>query len=402
MKAGRTNTLITLLLLAAVCASAPSAASAQTKRRKKVAVIGTERAKADAAERRRVARGGQSPMPPGKYEVRREELGLIRPKPNAYDDALAEMCRRYASGDARTRARTRRSLAQEEFYKLIGFAEREAVFGLRSRGAEKLADGLTALAMIEVERVDERDLLVSLSLLNHSAVRIGADVGRLFRDAAALAEPATSRLIVEFNDRTTAEKDLRAAWGHDEVETEAGLGFISFGIDEYDPTYDLKKVSIHVADLLLADKYIPTSVEVGYNLPPVWLESDDNTRLERAMRAVRAGAGVSADRTPFDVSHMFAVFILELADESSARTLLDLSNELAPSREREKGPFAYSMLGVAEGRLFCLVVARPFAEGAKPVESRESLGRFREGLAEILRRHTTTPKAVANSKASEL
>ena len=44
------------------------------------------------------------------------------------------------------------------------------------------------------------------------------------------------------------------------------------------------------------------------------------------------------------------------------------------------------MLGVAEGRLFCLVAARPFAEGAKPVESRKSLGRFSEGLAEILRR----------------
>jgi hypothetical protein len=399
MKAGRTNILITTTLIAAVCASPPRASSAQTKRRKKAAAVtGAERAKADAAERRRAARGdaGPSPMPLGVYDVRPEELGLIRPKPNAYEAALAEVCRRYARADAQTRARTRRALKEEDLSMLIGFGERAAVFGLRERSAERIADGLTALAMIEEERVDFRDALVALSLLNYSAVKIGADASKLLRDAAALAEPETAKLILEFNGRTPEQKDLRAAWGYEEVETEAGVGFISREIEKYEPTYDLKKVAVGVADLLLADKYLPTSVEIAADPPRVWLESGDNTRLERAMSSARAGAYVSAELRPFETRHTFAVFILELADESSAQTLLKLSNELAPARERVNWPLGYSMLGVAEGRLFCLVVARPFAEGAKPVESRESMGRFREGLAEILRRHTTTPKAVAN------
>jgi hypothetical protein len=388
MKASRTNILITVLLIAAACAlaTAPRAASAQKKRRKKaVAVIGAERAKADAAERRRVARGdaGPSPMPPGEYDVRPEELGLIRPKPNAYEAALAEMCKRYARADAQTRARTRRALTEEDLSMLIGFGERAAVFGLRERSAERIADGLTALAMIEEERVDFRDALVALSLLNYSAVKIGADASKLFRDAAALAEPETAKLFIEFNGRTPEQKDLRTAWGQEEIETEAGVGFIGRDIEKYDPTYDLKKIAVGVADLLLSDKYQPTSVEIATALPPGWLETRDNSRLERAMRAVRAGASVSASLRegvhPRGESQMFTAFIVELADEQSARELLSLS--------REKKPTDYHMLGVAEGRLFCLVVARSFEVGVKSFETRESLNRFSEGLAAVLRRH---------------
>lgn len=378
MKASRINVLISILLIAAFCAAATAKPSAQSVRRKRAAA-------------------GKSPMPRVRHEVRWEELALVRPKPNADDEAVAELCRRYARSNAPARARMRRALSEYDLGVLDGFAGRAAVFGLRERSAEKIADGLTALAMIEGRRTDYRDIIVTLGLLNHSAVRIGADAGKLFRDAAALAEPVTSRIIVEFNRRSPAAKDMHDVSGYAEVETEAGVGFISFGIDEYDPTYDLKKVAIAVADLLLADKYDPTTVEVGSNLPPVWLESDDdNTRLERAMGSVRAGAKVGGDLRQFDTSHMFIVFILELSDESSARTLLSLSEELGPSREKdiEKGPPGYSMLGVAEGRLFCLVVASPSAEGAKPVESRRSLVRFEEGLAEILRRAAKARRGV--------
>lgn len=343
-------------------ASAPHAALVQTERR---------------------ASAGESSMPRGKYEVRREELGLIKPKPDPYDDALAEMCRRYASADAQTRSRVRRSVGQKELYTLIGFAQREAVFGLRERSAGRLADGLTALAMIEEARVDERDMLVSLGLLDHSAVKMGADAGKLFRDAAALAEAGTSRLMLGFLGRAPEQKDLRAAWGYDEVETEAGVGFISFDFEKYDPTYDLKQVAVGVADLLVADKYDPSWVAVGSEFPRAWLKSGDDWRLERALSAVRAGAQVRAAPRSRYASQMFAVFIVELADEASARDLLNLSREKKyPHYNRG----SESLIGVAEGRLFCLVVASSHVVDAGSNETPESLGRFSEGLSEILRR----------------
>jgi hypothetical protein len=42
------------------------------------------------------------------------------------------------------------------------------------------------------------------------------------------------------------------------------------------------------------------------------------------------------------------------------------------------------MLGLAEGKLFCLVVARPLVAGKKAFESSDSLARFSKGIAEIL------------------
>ena len=40
----------------------------------------------------------------------------------------------------------------DEFYKLLKFAQRLAVFALRNKDAELVQDGLTALAMIEAKR----------------------------------------------------------------------------------------------------------------------------------------------------------------------------------------------------------------------------------------------------------
>jgi hypothetical protein len=76
---------------------------------------------------------------------------------------------------------------------------------------------------------------------------------------------------------------------------------------------------------------------------------------------------------------MFVVFVVELADESGARTLHDISER--------KRPADIAMFGLAESCLFCLVVSRAFDVGAKSFETTESLRRFEQGLAQILRRH---------------
>jgi hypothetical protein len=160
-------------------------------------VLGTELLKAEEAEKRRKASGvaGVSPMPPGKYEFSGEELGLVNPKPNALDSAITELCRRYAQSDAATRERMRRSIDADDLYTLQTFADRAAVFALRERSAARLADGLTAIALIETERVDFRDLYTSVGLLHYTAVRIRADHRKLFGGAAALAEPRTAEII---------------------------------------------------------------------------------------------------------------------------------------------------------------------------------------------------------------
>lgn len=348
-------------------------------------VIGTEARKAAEAEARRKAAGdtGASPMPAGEYKFSREELGLINPKPNELDSALAELSRRYAQSDGPTRAQMRRSTSMEEFYRLLDFATRAAVFGLRERNAARLADGLSAVAMVEQERVDYRDILWTLATLHHSAARIGASPEKLFGDAATLAEPGTAKLIRDFLSRPADEKNLRDSWGRDEVETEGGVGFIGWGFEKYEPTYDLKKVVVEVARLVADDKYENVSAEVANELAPTWLETDDNAALERALSSARAGASVHASYGEEAQTGMpkqvLMVFLVELSSEADARALLEAAGRKKPSGD--------AMLALAEGRLFCLLVASPGVANAKNEETPESVRRFSAGLTNILRRH---------------
>jgi hypothetical protein len=386
----KTTLIIVVVLLAAASAGLAVACAGQAREPQQDAVvIGREGARAAEAEARRKARGpsGPSPMPAGEYGFEAEELGLVNPRPNALDAALADLSRRYAQADDAERARMRDAISMEEFYTLLDFARRASVFGLRERQGGRLAAGLTAVSMVEQERVDYRDILVALSLLHHSAARVGADPAKLFRDAARLAEPNTRQLILGFLARPQQEKSLRDAWGHDEVETEGGVGFIGYNFQPYHPTTDLKRVAVEFARLAAADQYTQVSASIASDLPSYWLEGVDDAALKRALGKVRAGANVHGlhkrgGQLPHD-SESLMVFVVETADEAAARTLLDLA--------RRHPPADYAMLPLAEGRLFCLVVARSFQQGVKPLETGEGLKRFATPMAEVLRRHAARP-----------
>ncbi len=97
-------------------------------------VLGQELARANAEEELRLAKGNveKSPIPDQKYDRWRGETSLIRPVPLPLDSAIAEVCKRFADG-----GRIRRANAYgpqsvwTEFYTLITFADRAAVFAIQ-------------------------------------------------------------------------------------------------------------------------------------------------------------------------------------------------------------------------------------------------------------------------------
>lgn len=352
----------------------------------KVVVIGEEYAKAQLAEQQRKQQGnsGNSPMPAGKYDHWSGEESLINPTKNSLDSELSGLSERFAKSDQQTQANMRHSISLDEFYTLLTFSERSAVFAMREKNVNQLRNGLTAIAMIEAERTDFRDILMALSLLYHSANKIGADANGLFRETANLSEPNVAKLLTGFAARPSEEKDLRASWGYDEVETKSGVGFISWEGKEYHPSYDLKKIVIDVADAIAKDKYQPAFVTAGTDLPLVWLKSPDNPSLESVLKKVRAGASVHGELRPKEhpsyKSQVLMIFLVEMEDSPAAQELLAMS--------QKKQPPSYSMLGVSEGKLFCLVIGRSVEQGVASFETPQTLQRFSGMISEVLKRYS--------------
>lgn len=349
-------------------------------------VLGEEFAKAQQAEEARKLKGGtgKSPMPAGEYDRWRGETSLINPTKNSLDSELISLCQRFATSDSQSRAAMRTAISLEEFYTLVNFSNRAAVFAMREQNVDWIKNGLRAIAMIEAERTDPRDILLSIPLLYHSSNRIGANANQHFREAAELSEPNVKELLVGFIGRSNEEKDIRASWGYDEVETSGGVGFIGWGFDEYHPTNDLKKIVIDLGEVIAKDKYQP-SLQVASNLPAVWLESRENPALESVLKKVRAGASINADLRPHEhpshSSQMLMVFLVEMEDSRAAQELLEMS--------RRKRPKDYSMLGVSEGKLFCLLIGNSFEQGVASVETPERLQRFVGPVTEVLKRFSS-------------
>src|SRR5262245_26029341 len=123
-------------------------------------VLGVELAAALAAEERHKAEGSRasSPLPAEQYDPESNELGLIRPRLGKLDTAIAKLTRKFAKASESQRAAIRDSLSLDQFYALVEFSGRAAVFALRDRSPEWLTSGVKAAAMIAAERIDWRDI----------------------------------------------------------------------------------------------------------------------------------------------------------------------------------------------------------------------------------------------------
>jgi hypothetical protein len=348
-------------------------------------VLGQQLADATKAEQQRLEAGGfgDSPLPDAEYEFWRGDLSLIAPASNPLDDQIRRVCGHYALADTDQQSKIRRSISMDQFYTLINFAKRSAVFGVRQGNPDIIAGGLAAIAMIERERVDFRDILCCLGLLHHSANRAGGDADIMFRNAAALAEPEVAECFLNFLQQDAGYRDLRSSWGYDEVQTEDGMGFIGWGFKDYRPTIDLKATIVEISEGIASDSYQPAQIAVASDLPDVWIGAQSNPKAQRLLSSIRAVATLNAslrpDKYADHASQQFTVFLVEAENEKDAQALCQLA-------EATQSP-AHSTLALAQGKLFCLVIARSFMLGVDTFETDESLSRFSNGLTEVLEKH---------------
>lgn len=114
----------------------------------------------------------------------------------------------------------------------------------------------------------------------------------------------------------------------------------------------------------------------------MWLRHASDPSLQDALGAIRAAATIHGrlrpDASSLHASQQLTIFLVEMREANLAQRLFAMSEEPAEN---------FALVGIAEDKLFCLVVARSFVQGVGAFETRESLGRFGPDIRTVLRRY---------------
>ncbi len=345
-------------------------------------VIGREQAAALRAEQRhRQAREGgpSSPLEGVGYDLWAGHHDLLRFVDAPADKTVRALVFRYRSSDAEERAAIRAALTMDDFYTLCTFARRCAVRALRARDAALAADVVTAMALIDRERIDWRDILWTLGLTTHALRSLATDADSVLRRARDMAEPGLRELLERFIEASDEDAEL-ANWGYMQVESAAGPGFVGRGLAGYAPTHDLIDLAVKIADLIEGDTYRVSSISAGGELPAVWLPgaaaAESEPVVETSRGCVTLHAVLDPDAHPDSHAQGFYVFVVEARDEAEARRLHDWAATTDGSSHRA--------LRVRHGPLLCLIVARSQVVGVEPFETDRTLARFSAPLDAIV------------------
>ncbi len=358
-----------------------------TKRRQTPTyVIGREMAAARRAEAEHFQTHPESPspLPSVKYDFWQGDLDLISPSERETDQKLAEFLTAFSLADTSSREHMRSRMTMDDFYQLMTFSKRMAVFGLRTGNRERLKLGMIAVAAIDVNRVDYRDPMLALSLICHSADRNAVDAQNLMYEVLGLGMPKTAELMSGLVDRSPEQRNIRSQWGFDEVSTDIGLGFIGWGFEPYQPSYDLKALAVESRSMLAADRYQAASVQVATNIPEVWFTletTDQQASLTKAIQSVRGAATINGklrpEHHPRSDAQQFTIFLAECSDDNDSSFLESIGTG---NSQR------HASVAANHGCLFSLAVARSFIGGVESYETQQLMDRFRQPLAHLLGR----------------
>lgn len=339
-------------------------------RHPKALVLGSEVAAAERAEKSYWRRAGKAASPLAEFAYNAEEASLERFQSSETDQRLREFVAGYREAGDGSRQAIRDALTMDDFYTLLTFARRCTVAAVRATDSAILRDGIDALAAIDQERVDPRDHAWAAALVSWASPRVGLDAGAALREAAGLGSPKTAEMLSEFAE--DPPYDL-TDWGYRLVEGPDGPALVRDDGNDYDATVDLLSVARGIGAVLEGDAYERAEITVGSDLPEVWLRNGDHAVVERALATVRAGATIHADlrADAHDKAEdqMLVAFLTEVEDAGAAEAL-------AGSASCPDG----DALGVAVGRLCCVVVGHSFVVETKSFESPGELERFREAI----------------------
>lgn len=151
-----------------------------------------------------------------------KDKGLL-PIPSTLDNDISRLINRYVRVTAEEQAFIKDTFTDKNSFAFIGFSERMACLAVREKKEKYLVEGLVAHA-IEGGKFDTRENILVLSLLYHSAIKIGADPIPLFTQASQLAEGEIAGVIAHFPYRKPEDRSIQAM-GYEESKDQDGFRY---------------------------------------------------------------------------------------------------------------------------------------------------------------------------------
>jgi hypothetical protein len=355
------------------------------KKNEEPIILGQEYANAQKVDKdwEKQPNRGASLMPQEDYASIKHGYSLIDPAVTPLDTALLEICKKFSSATQDERSKTINTISMNEFYTLLNFSKRAAVFGIREGSAAWVKAGLAACAMIDITRIDFRDIYLSLGLIGHAMKKLYLNADEVFSQTAELALPDVAEIMLRFAQ--DSDEHTLYIWGYDEIETEHGIGLIGSHAQAYAPTHDLKQISLALFGLIDEDEeYTAQGITVS-DFPKVWLRTEENEprldELERAMQGcILVDGKLAPEKHPKNRDQTLYIFLLEMENEEQVSLLDRFSHE--------KALISAIRAGVKAQNLFGLVIARSVMKGVDHFETQDSIQRFAKGAADILAKHT--------------
>ncbi|TDV53595.1 hypothetical protein [Actinophytocola oryzae] len=327
--------------------------------------LGMELAVARVAdELHRVTAAGPSPLRDTEYP---DAADVLWRWVDAQEDAAVwAFVRAYTT--VADRARVRESLTMDDFYTIMTFARRCVLAALRNEDPGAAEAAFDALSVIDVERVDWRDVVVVASLASYAARRVGLEPDEVLVGAVPRAQQAVGDIIAR---AVMDDVDIHADWGYRELRTAAGPVLLES--DSGLESDDLLNLALRVADLIEDDgTYEVTDAGVAHELPAVWLGNAPDT--VEARRKLRGCVKVHAEPVGVRFRDFLLVFVADAAEDAHA--------EAVAAAARHDG--ATPQLGIAVGSRCAVAVASSAVVGQPSIEDARSMARFEEPLRSLL------------------
>lgn len=353
------------------------------KNKKGTVVLGKEMADASEKERQRIEAGSfsQSPLPDFNYSKWSNEQSLINPIENELDLKIIELCIDFNKYDEGKRNEVRKSITQDNIYTLLEFSKRATLFGVRKKEPTYIHSGFVAVSMIEAERCDYRDVLVTLSFLNFGAQKLNLNTSAIFKEAIKLSEENTANLVKEYSENNTEDKSLEVMGGYSAIETSNGISFIETNYEKYNPEKNLVQMLFAVSDYVFGDKYHKGQITIGEEIASTWLSADNDKKIEKIISKATGCASLSTDlRNEFHPKgdmQMLLIYLAEFKDDKSGQALMEQVNNNTST--------TFSRLSFVENNIFCIVIQEATIINAEGFETNKSLKRFETPIRGIIK-----------------